>query len=54
MQDDTTVEREKGALIKMASHLDIQRALIVTRDSEGEIEEGLKIEILPVWKWLLD
>lgn len=54
MKDDTTVEREKGALVKLSSHLDVQRALIITRDSEGEIEEGgLKIEILPVWKWLL-
>lgn len=54
MKDDATVDREKGALVKLASHLDVQRALIITRDSEGEIEEGgLKIEVLPVWKWLL-
>ncbi len=54
MKDDTTVEREKGALVKLANHLDIQRALIITRDSESVIEkEGLKIEVLPVWKWLL-
>lgn len=54
MKDDATVQREKGALLKLAAHLDIQRALIITRDSEGIIEEeGLKIEVLPVWKWLL-
>ncbi len=54
MKADTTVDREKGALIKLASHLEIKRAMIITRDSEGEIEEeGLKIEVMPVWKWLL-
>ncbi len=54
MKDATTVEREKGALVKLAGHLEIEQALIITRDSEGVIEEGgLRIEILPVWKWLL-
>lgn len=54
MKDDATVQREKGALVKLASHIDIQRALIITRDSEDEMEEdGLKIEVLPIWKWLL-
>ncbi len=54
MKADTTVDREKGALIKLASHLEIKRAMIITRDSEDEIEEGgLKIEVMPVWKWLL-
>ncbi len=54
MKADMTVDREKGALIKLASHLEIKRAMIITRDSEGEIEEdGLKIEVMPVWKWLL-
>lgn len=54
MKDDTTVERERGALVKLASHMDVQRALIITRDCEDVIEEGgLKIEVLPIWKWLL-
>lgn len=54
MRDEATAEREKGALVKLAGHVDIQRALIITRDSEFELEEGgLKIEVLPVWKWLL-
>ncbi len=54
MKDDTTLLREKGALLKLASHLEIKRALIITRDSESEIEEeGLRIEVMPVWKWLL-
>lgn len=54
MKDYTTVEREKGALTKLARHLEIERALIATRDSEGEIEaDGLKIEVMSVWKWLL-
>ncbi len=54
MKDDNTLLREKGALTKLASHLEIKRALIITRDSESEMEEeGLKIEVQPVWKWLL-
>lgn len=54
LTDDSTLDREKGALVKFANCYNVKNALIVTRDSEQLIEEnGLKIEIVPIWKWLL-
>ena len=52
--DETTRSREIGALVKFANVQHIEKALIVTRDSEQEIEEShLKIAVVPIWKWLL-
>lgn len=52
--DEVTRSREVGALVKFANVHQVKKALIVTRDSEQEIEEnGLNIAIVPVWKWLL-
>jgi predicted AAA+ superfamily ATPase len=50
-----TFEREVKALLKITEVLECSRLLIVTRDSEREMEtNGRKIEIIPVWKWLLN
>lgn len=36
-------------------HIPLKRALIVTRDSEETIEsKGMTIEVVPVWKWILE
>lgn len=52
--DETTRSREISALVKFANAQHIEKALIVTRDSEQEIEEShLKIAVVPIWKWLL-
>ena len=33
----------------------LKKAMIVTYEDEGELEcKGLKIEIVPVWKWALE
>ena len=49
-----TFERETKALIKLQSRLSCRRNIIVTYDDEGEIEkEGVKIEVIPAWKFLL-
>lgn len=33
----------------------LKKAMIVTYEDEGELEcKGLKIEIVPVWKWVLE
>lgn len=54
LTDETTLNREKCALVKFAKSYGVKTALIVTRDSEQEIEEeGLRIEVVPVWKWLI-
>lgn len=52
---ESTSERETRGLIKLGEQLSCRRRIIITYDEEGEIErDGLKIEIIPVWKFLLE
>ncbi|MFR9542137.1 MAG: ATP-binding protein [Rikenellaceae bacterium] len=53
--DDTTFERETKALVKLSRAFEIEKAIIVTYNDSREIEvEGLKIEVIPAWRWLLN
>ena len=56
MSDLQTSEREINALVKLHAFEPLQRALIITRDEETVIRknDGLVIEVKPVWKWLLE
>ena len=50
-----TWERESTALIKLSKALDCKRLIILTYELEEEIiVKDKKIEVMPVWKWLLD
>ncbi len=50
-----TWERESTALIKLSKVLDCKRLIILTYELEEEIiVKDKKIEVIPVWKWLLD
>lgn len=50
---DGTFEREVGALLKMQKHLSCRRRIIVTYDSEDVfVKEGVKIEVMPAWKFI--
>lgn len=54
-KSDETWERESTALIKLSKVLDYKRLIILTYELEENIElKGLNIEVIPVWKWLLD
>ena len=54
-KSDETWERESTALIKLSKVLDCKRLIILTYELEENIElNGLNIEVIPVWKWLLD
>jgi len=47
-------EREIAGLIEACKRLDIKEGIIFTYDEEGSaVVEGINIQILPVWKWLL-
>lgn len=49
-----TFERETKALVKVQSRLSCLRNIIVTYDDEDVIEiEGVRIEVIPVWKFML-
>ena len=55
MSEEATLEREIKALVALHSLYETQRNLIITYEDEGIMErDGIKIEIIPVWKWLLD
>lgn len=50
-----TFERETKALVKVQSRLLCRRNIIVTYGDEDVIEkDGVKIEVIPVWKFMLD
>lgn len=55
MSEEATLEREIKALVALHGLYETQRNLIITYEDEWIMErDGIKIEIIPVWKWLLD
>ena len=52
---DGTFDREISALLKLSNVLECKKLMVITRDSEQVLEIDHKvIEIIPVWKWLLN
>jgi predicted AAA+ superfamily ATPase len=52
--DDVTRQREIKALLKLSEVHALKHLEIVTYDEEATIQEnGLTIQVIPVWKWLL-
>jgi uncharacterized protein len=50
-----TFDREVKALLKITKVLECSHLLIITRDTERILQiSGKKIEVIPVWKWLLN
>ena len=56
LNDLQTSEREINALVKLHAFEPLEQALIITRDEETIIKKdnGLTIEVKPIWKWLLE
>ena len=54
MQSPDTFKREITALKKLPNVLSCHRRLVLTNDDSAEVEDEYgKIEIMPVWKWLI-
>lgn len=54
LSQQDTKEREVKALVDFNKVIKLDRAMIVTFDEEDHFEEnGLAIDVVPVWKWLL-
>lgn len=56
MADETTKEREVGALQKVAKFMQAERCMIITFDQEDTItwaDTNLKVEVVPIYKFLL-
>jgi predicted AAA+ superfamily ATPase len=52
--DVETKKREINALVQLSKRLEITKFLIITKDEEEIINEnGIEIQVFPVWKWLL-
>jgi len=52
---DGTMDREVNALLKIPNFLECKRLLIITNETEQTIEtKGRTIEVVPLWKWLLE
>lgn len=55
MSDAATLEREVKALVTLHSVYPLRKAIIITYEDEDTIErDGLEIEVVPIWKWILD
>ena len=55
LSDDITIEREVKALVALNSLHYLNKAMIITYEDEDIIErDGLRIEVIPVWKWVVD
>lgn len=54
LRDIQTRNREVNALVSLSRFMHINSALIITKDEEELLEQGgVKIEVVPIWKWLL-
>ncbi len=55
MNDEETLEREAKALETLHSFLSLKKAIIITYEDEGILQRnGLAIELIPIWKWVLE
>jgi predicted AAA+ superfamily ATPase len=54
LNDVETRKREVSALLQLAKRMEVKKMLIITRHEENTISEnGVNIEVIPIWKWLL-
>lgn len=54
ISDDETRKREVNALLALNKIHPLKKAMIITYDEESIVHEnGLEIQVLPIWKWLI-
>ena len=55
MTNADTAKRETDGLTKLGTAQNISRMIVVTKDEEGTLEkDGQRIEVVPLWKFLLE
>lgn len=53
--DFDTRKREISALVKLSKQMALDKLFIITKEEETLIsEQGVEIQVIPVWKWVLD
>jgi len=54
ISNEKTKERELRGLASCAKELDLKQGILITKEAEGtEIVDGIKVQIMPFWKWVL-
>jgi len=54
IQDVETRKREVNALLQFSKRMMVNRMVIITKEEETTISEnGLNIDVIPIWKWLI-
>ena len=55
LEDVDTLERETKAFVKLNQFIPDTKRLLVTNSEETKLNcDGIKIDVVPAWKWLLD
>lgn len=55
LDDVDTLERETRAFVKLNQFIPDTKCLLVTNSEETKLNcDGIKIDVVPAWKWLLD
>ena len=55
LEDVDTLERETRAFVKLNQFIPDTKCLLVTNSEETKLNcDGIKIDVVPIWKWLLD
>ena len=50
-----TRERETRAFVKLNNFISNAKCILITNSEEAVIDcDGINIEVIPIWKWLLD
>lgn len=55
LEDVDTLERETKAFVKLNQFIPDTKCLLITNSEETKLNcDGIKIDVVPAWKWLLD
>lgn len=55
LDDVDTLERQTKAFVKLNQFIPDTKCLLVTNSEETKLNcDGIKIDVVPIWKWLLD
>lgn len=56
VNDEKTLHREVSALVKLNAYHPLKKMTIVTLDESRVVEDGsgARIEVVPIWRWLID
>ncbi|MBQ2551383.1 MAG: ATP-binding protein [Treponema sp.] len=55
LSDDETRKRELSALYSLSNRYELKKCLVISKDTEETVVyNGLEINVVPAWKWILE